>query len=191
MSDRQSTAIDDTALKQVQVSLRKYRSEYAGPVGPDGARRLGVYGFSSQHWANWSAAAGLPGADWRDPAAQDRVAEYILDRYRTEFGSKKLISTAWAAGPDAARAAQAGGKLGERTIEYVQEVETATAQSPVEASGMETTIPPDPPLQALGATEPLRGRAQQSLTNTLYTMRENQKRMGVTPDGSDEQLNTG
>ena len=186
MVDRQSAALDDTSLKQVQVSLRKYKPDYAGPVGADGARRLGVYGFSSVHWANWSAAAGLPGADWRDPVAQDKVAEYILDRYRTEFGTKKLISTAWAAGPDAARAAQGGGKLGNRTIEYVQGVETATAQSPVQASSMETMVPQDPPLKAMGRAEPLRKRAQESLTNSLYTMRENQKRMGVTPDGSDQ-----
>lgn len=186
MADRQSTAIDDTSLKQVQASLRKYDAEYAGPVGADGARRLGVYGFSSQHWQNWAAAAGYPGADWRDAVAQDKVAAYILDRYRTEFGSKKLITTAWAAGPDAARAVQAGGKVGERTIEYVQGVETATAQSPVQPTGMETMVPDEPPLMAMGKAVPLRQRAQESLTNTLYTMRENRKRMGVTPDGSNE-----
>ncbi len=186
MTDRQRVAVDDGTLAQMQEGLRSQAYSFLGPVGPDGTRRLGAYGFSSRNWSNWAAAAGLPGADWRDPAAQDRVADFLLKRYRDEFGTSKLVSTAWAAGPAAARAAQGGGRVGDRTIEFVKDLDTRTSRSPAPTSNLESSVPDEPPLMGMRDAVPLRQRAQESLTNTLYTMRENVKRQGVVSDGSDE-----
>lgn len=78
---------------------------YTGPAG----RALGAYQIMEGNWAAWSAEAGMEGATWRDPYAQDAVARYKMGQYYNQFGSWELAGIAWFAGPGTAAAAAREG----------------------------------------------------------------------------------
>ena len=61
-------------------------------VNSIGAR--GAYQILTGNWASWAAQAGLPGADWRDPRAQDAVARYKMVEYYRKYGSWELVAMA-------------------------------------------------------------------------------------------------
>jgi len=74
-----------------------------------GQRALGAYQIMSNNWPGWAAEAGISGADWHDPMAQNRVARYKMLQYYNRFGSWELVAIAWFAGPGAAQQALANG----------------------------------------------------------------------------------
>jgi hypothetical protein len=78
---------------------------YTGPAG----RALGAYQIMEGNWEAWSAEAGMEGATWRDPYAQDAVARYKMGQYYNMFGSWELAGVAWFAGPGTAAAAAREG----------------------------------------------------------------------------------
>ena len=78
---------------------------YTGPAG----RALGAYQIMEGNWAAWSTEAGMPGANWRDPYAQDAVARYKMGQYYNMFGSWELAGIAWFAGPGTAATAAKEG----------------------------------------------------------------------------------
>lgn len=82
-----------------------------GPVQPNGNRALGAYQIMRSNWSAWSKEAGIAGADWRDPQAQDRVARYKMNQYYQRFGSWDLVAVAWFAGPGRAATALKEGSL--------------------------------------------------------------------------------
>lgn len=65
---------------------------------PIKVQALGAYGILDINWGNWSKDAGLAGADWHDPVAQDRVAKYKVQQYFNKYNSWDLVSIAWFAG---------------------------------------------------------------------------------------------
>lgn len=73
-----------------------------------GAR--GAYQIMTGNWASWASQAGVPGADWRDPAAQDAVARYKMTEYYRRFNDWNLVAIAWFAGPGAAASFQRGDR---------------------------------------------------------------------------------
>ena len=100
---------------------------YTGPLG----RGLGAYQIMEGNWNSWSAEAGMPGANWRDPAAQDAVARFKMGQYYNQFGTWDLAAVAWFAGPGAAVQASNEGLasvgdwddvLGTTVSDYVQRV---------------------------------------------------------------------
>lgn len=66
------------------------------------ARLLGAYGIPSDEWDGLAAAAGIAGATWKDPAAQDKVARMVFDDLYRKYGDWRLVAVAWKAGEDAA-----------------------------------------------------------------------------------------
>lgn len=82
-----------------------------GPVQPNGNRALGAYQIMQSNWSAWANEAGIPGADWRDPAAQDRIARYKMRQYYQRFQSWELVAVAWFAGPGRAATAMKEGSL--------------------------------------------------------------------------------
>lgn len=94
-------------------ALRQFESgdnyEALGKILKDGSRARGAYQIMDKFWAGWAAEAGLSGADWRDPAAQDAVARYKITKYFRELGDWRLVMTAWFAGLGTARIAQREG----------------------------------------------------------------------------------
>ena len=66
------------------------------------ARLLGAYGIPSDEWETLSADAGIPGARWQDPKAQDRVAKAAFDALFAKYGDWRLVAVAWKAGEEMA-----------------------------------------------------------------------------------------
>ena len=67
---------------------------------PIRVQALGAYGILDINWDIWSKQAGLDGADWHDPKAQDIVARYKVQEYFNKYNSWDLVSIAWFAGPN-------------------------------------------------------------------------------------------
>lgn len=63
-----------------------------------GERAYGAYQIMPGNWPSWAAQAGIPGADWRDPAAQDRVAKFKVTEYWNRYKDWRLVALAWWAG---------------------------------------------------------------------------------------------
>lgn len=74
--------------------------ESGGDVGAVNAR-TGAYGLFQilpDNWPEWSAQAGIPGADMSDPEAQKKVAAFKLGEYAQKYGVEGAF-VAWYAGP--------------------------------------------------------------------------------------------
>lgn len=77
-----------------------------GVLGPQTkyGRPRGKYQILDSNWDAWARAAGIPGANWQNPAAQERVAAYMFTRYYKQFGGRwDAVAVAWFAGPGRAR----------------------------------------------------------------------------------------
>ena len=110
-----------------------------GPTHPQYGRALGAYQIMEANWASWAKSAGIPGADWRDPAAQDKVARHQMLRYFNTYGSWDLVAIAWFAGPgNAAKAKRYGldavgglqDVLGTSVKKYVQMMNSNFGEAP-------------------------------------------------------------
>jgi len=60
---------------------------------------LGAYGILDINWNKWAKQAGVEGADWHDPVAQDTVAKFKVQEYFNKYNSWDAVSVAWFAGP--------------------------------------------------------------------------------------------
>ena len=100
-------------IGQFMAAIRQLESSNNyGAIGPTHAtygRALGAYQIMEANWAPWSRAAGIPDADWEDPAAQDFVARFQMLRYYAMFGDWDLVAVAWFAGAGTATKAQRDG----------------------------------------------------------------------------------
>ena len=61
---------------------------------------LGGYGILDINWEKWAKEAGVKGADWHDPKAQDEVAKFKVQQYFNKYNSWNAVSIAWFAGPN-------------------------------------------------------------------------------------------
>lgn len=103
-------------LETFMAAIRKLESgslqgDY-GAIGvptSDGSRARGAYQIMDKYWDAWAAEAGIRGAQWRDPLAQDRVARYKFTQYYQTYGDWRLVAIAWFAGPGRANAVAKAG----------------------------------------------------------------------------------
>jgi hypothetical protein len=105
-----------------------------GAVGPQTktyGRARGRFQIMEKIWPAWAREAGIPGASYNDPAAQDRVARHKMTQYYNRYGSWDLVAVAWFAGPARADKAKKSGiasvgkikdVLGTDVASYVQKV---------------------------------------------------------------------
>lgn len=104
--DRSEVAAFLAALRIVETGDQ--RGDYRRMHGVvRGNRKLGAYGIAADDWPEMAAAAGLPGADWKDPRAQDVVAEATVDRLIGKYQDWRLVGVAWKAGEKVADMAAA------------------------------------------------------------------------------------
>lgn len=142
-------------------------------------RALGKYQIMSDFWPGWAAAAGIPGADWRDPAAQDHVARTRMTQYYNTYGRWDLVAVAWFAGPGRANQAAKSGiasvagiadVLGTSVATYVQKVMGNMGQAvdtnPIRQSYTfgDQAATPTPPVP------PVRSQQQQLMTEIFSTV---------------------
>ena len=108
---------------------------------------LGAYGILDINWNKWAKEAGLEGADWHDPKAQDTVARFKVQQYFNRFNSWDAVSVAWFAGPNKAKELVNNGTInfdltdtnGQSIKDYVDEMNTKIAE---EFMTMEVPIEP-------------------------------------------------
>lgn len=102
----QPQALASTAfgLADFMAAIRRLESgSYAGNYGAlgrqvKGDRARGAYQIMSKNWKSWAAMAGIPGADWRSSAAQDKVAAHMMNRYYERYRDWDLVAVAWYSG---------------------------------------------------------------------------------------------
>lgn len=101
-----------------------------GPHHPEMGYPLGRYQIMESNWPTWAAEAGVPGADWTDPAAQDAVARHKFLEYYDQYGSWDAVAVAWFAGPgmveqwqqDPSSLSEVSDSLGTDVPQYVSAV---------------------------------------------------------------------
>lgn len=82
-----------------------------------GSRPLGAYQILESQWPTLATRAGLPGARWQDPAAQDRVAAVRAEELFNAFGSWDLVALAWIGGSESVRKVLQRGYDGPKSIQ--------------------------------------------------------------------------
>lgn len=114
-------------MAQIRRQESGGRYEVLGPQTRYGRPR-GAYQILDSNWSSWAAEAGVAGASWRDPAAQDHVARFKFTQYFRRFGSWEAVAVAWFAGPgraatyvsDPSKVANLSDVLGTSVARYVQ-----------------------------------------------------------------------
>ena len=129
---------------------------------PIRVQALGAYGILDINWKKWAKQAGVKGADWHDPQAQDAVAKFKVQQYFNKFGSWDAVSVAWFAGPNKAKDLVNNGTInfdltdsnGQSIKDYVDEMnikvgeELMTMELPMETFTIPSTVagPPTSPV---------------------------------------------
>ena len=115
---------------------------------------LGAYGILDINWAGWAKEAGIEGADWHDPIAQDTVAKFKVQQYFNKYNSWDAVSVAWFAGPRKADTLTEGGTInfnesdnqGLSVREYVDSMNNLVSE---ELMNMEVPVTPFIPPQII------------------------------------------
>jgi len=110
---------------------------------------LGAYGILDINWKKWAKEAGIEGADWHDPKAQDTVSRFKVQQYFNRFNSWDAVSVAWFAGPNKAKDLVNNGTInfdltdanGQSIKDYVDEMNTKIAEELMTMEVPVTTIP--------------------------------------------------
>lgn len=93
----------DSELDAFMAGIRRLESgnNYmaTGPMTDGMGQALGAYQIMSANWQSWANQAGLAGADWRDPDAQDAVARHKMTQYYNQYQDWGAVAVAWFAGP--------------------------------------------------------------------------------------------
>lgn len=80
-----------------------------GPQTGKYGKARGRYQIMEKIWPGWAKEAGIPGANWRDPKAQDKVAAHKMSQYYDRYKRWDLVAIAWFAGPGRANKAEQEG----------------------------------------------------------------------------------
>lgn len=105
-------------LAEFMAAIRRLESgSYEGNYSAIGRRvkgdnARGAYQIMSKNWPSWTAAAGIPNADWRSRAAQDKVAAHMMGKLYDQFRDWDLVAVAWYSGGSNARKLQDRGWTG-------------------------------------------------------------------------------
>lgn len=174
---------------QVQAAMQGLRQAESGSVrGQYGqvrvisgnATKVGAYGVRLEDFKIMAEDAGLAGASWRDPKAQDAVVGRTLSRLHAKYGDWRLVMVAWKAGEEVADAVASNPELltNERlapVAEYsAQVMKYATEVTTLEGMGETEGLVFDPDLSTLsadGGSQPV-SDAGRVLRRRLYAMRE-------------------
>jgi hypothetical protein len=111
-TERQPRVDQSEQVKTMLAALRMQESgSYEGDYTAQGQwiesqadKPMGAYGIMSKNWGQYTNAAGIPNANWRDPRSQDRVSGQMVNKLANQFGGNwGLVASAWFAGADKAQ----------------------------------------------------------------------------------------
>ena len=177
----------------------KHRAtNYIGWDSTRGTRLVGSYSIPEDYWPVLAAKAGLPGARWQDPTAQDRVMKGVFQELYAEYQDWRLVAVAWKAGQDVADNLlnDPTGLQREKTGNLAKFVETVMADAK-EYQGPEL---PEPAEGEMASTNPFFAGNNQTDTpatgnsstkpgdmvrSVLVTMRDAQRRRSSIGDPDD------
>ena len=160
-------------------------------------RLLGAYAIASDDWSALASDAGMEGARWKDPKAQDLVAKRTFERLYDRYGDWRLVAVAWKAGEKIADAVANDPTILEHkklapVKSYARQVMKHAGKNlkvtkptfrdgtpiPVESFPSETDG-----LVPAGQDEPVapQDAAEQALREMLVAMRERERNLGTAP----------
>ncbi len=164
-----------------------YRYQQAVSIGGTSTRRLGAYGIVSDRWEALAQAAGIPGADWNDRAAQDYIARKKLQNSYERYGDWDVAAISFRFGDKAAAALSERGMTDPASIEaagykdianYLRNIKKSTPMTDQSVSGSIGQ-----PGTTQQKTNPTRRRADEIVRNQLVAMRN----AGRKVDSGDDQ----
>lgn len=94
-------------MAAIQFRESSGNAEAIGPLTVHGEKAHGFYQIVPKNWPEWSMQT-FGEVRPKTPENQQIVASYKMKEYYLEFQSWDLVAVAWFAGPDRARALQAG-----------------------------------------------------------------------------------
>ena len=183
---------DDLEIQALAAALRvtetgnNYAYQQLTSIGGTPHRRVGAYGFVEKRWGELTEAAGIPGADWRDRTAQDKIAREALRQNYERYGNWRAAVVAFRFGGKAAEAYVSGQDFtGRKDIDtYVSSVRAVEPNVGGPVKGILDADDGGREAQTLT-------RAQSVIRDRLVMMRDNQtNEMGMeeVSDGSNEEL---
>jgi hypothetical protein len=165
-----------------------YRYQTAARIDGRAERKVGAYGIVESKIGLLAEAMGIPGADWRDPAVQDKMVKEHLRRSFQELDSWDLSAIAFRYGMPIARYFKANGitEPGDMEAagykqqgEYLRSVRRKRPNKNMPVEGKLTSpdiaVPKDQTVDGRGAT-PNRRRAENIVRQRLVMMRNAQRR---------------
>ena len=167
----------------------KFRAtSYVGWDSVSETRLVGSYSIPEAQWGILADQAGLPGARWQDPAAQDIVMKTIFTQLFEEYQDWRLVAVAWKAGQEVADnlVNDPSGLQREKTGNLKKYVDTVIADAktyqgpelPMPEEGQETSTNPFAIAKTFGSSQ--QGAASPKpgdmVRNTLITMRDSQRK---------------
>lgn len=168
------------AIRTVESGDR-YDNQRLTSIDGERHRKLGAYGFVDRRWAELSEAAGYPGANWRDPMAQDRVAKAKMKRDFDKYGDWEAVAIAFRYGGNTARAYMSGQAFAQR-----KEVEGYARNVRKLVPDVERPVGGSLKPQAKRQQNHRLTQAEKIIRNQLVTMRDAQRKGAL--DGSDKKL---
>lgn len=182
--------IEDTAKAIGMVeSGGNYHYQTGARVDGTIQRKVGAYGIIESKIGLLAEAIGIPGADWRDPAVQDKIINEHLTRSYRELDSWDLAAVAFRYGMPLARHFKQHQLLEPGDMEnagykqaglYVRQVRRGKPNRDMPVEGKLTSpdiaVPQD---QTMGdqIPTPNRRRSEDIVRNTLTTMRNAQRQV--------------
>lgn len=190
MRDARTTAL---GIK-IAESGNNYQYQQRVQVGDRTAYKVGAYGFMDGRFAQLAEAMGMAGANWRDPTAQDKIAQEALGRSYQELEDWKLSVVAFRFGMPIARSFK------ERSITSAPEMDAAgysdiarylrnvernvpRTQQPITGSYNvpDAAGPPERTTEGVDrGVSPHRKRAEEIVRSHLVNLRNQQRRLGQT-----------
>ena len=186
------------AMRKTETGRYDPKNRATNYVGWDdgrGTRLVGSYSIPEDYWPMLAATAGMPGARWQDPSAQDRVMKGVFNLLYEEYQDWRLVAVAWKAGQDVADNLlnDPTGLQREKTGNLAKFVDTVMADAknyegpelPMPEEG--STAPTNPFTVGNNATDtPATGNASTKpgdmVRSVLVTMRDAQRRRSPIGD---------
>jgi len=170
----------EDALNAIRVveSNSDYQLQQEVKVGETRDRKVGAYGILQSKWGQFASAMGYTGANWRDPAMQDRMARSKLERDYEELGDWNLAVVSFRFGLGAARsmkdanyfrAADVENAGQEQIGQYMRDIQNTVPKT-------ERAVMAPPPSSQPAAKDPALRRSEDIVRRHLYGLR-NQQRM--------------
>jgi hypothetical protein len=161
-------------------------------------RLVGAYGIASDEWDRLAEEAGYMGAAWRDPKAQDAVAQATFDALYSKYGDWRLVAIAWKAGEAVADVVRSTPSVLETegmapVREYATQVMRYAREDMVVSPGTDGESPnrevfsPNTRNIVPDGLAPGASKARPVLTGMLRAMRDRQRGL-VPPTEPDEEL---